>query len=226
MESLERKIRSSELNSLKRILIDFKSLVNDTGEFVIYRTGSTIHYIFDMNGFFKVAKSSDSIQLEKFLDHEEYVKVTYADVKAITALKKSQVTDIRYDTLHYEFVTTIDEVDDYYVITKQKDTEGLMKNLVEMTSTDSIFREFSEVFYDVKNQMLSTVVGNYEFPYKITFSDDINFKLKIEEPNSKYYIRLLNEGAFVQVITKSEFKEIYEPQSMLFVFNYLNNREV
>jgi hypothetical protein len=226
MTILEKKNRSSELNKLKRILVDFKSLV-DENIFTIYKTNGLIYYIFDMNGFFKITKSSDFLNLENFLEEDEYIEINYKDVKSITALKKSQVTDIRYDTESFMIETCIEDESAGYVIKKHKDLDNIMKSIVDMTSDTKLDTIFTKATYDVKNQIVITNPEQKTFyPYKITFSDDINFKLKISEPNSLYYVRPLNNGAFIQVVTISEYKEIYKAQSMLFIFYYLNNKEV
>lgn len=225
MITLEKKERSLELNGLDRILIDFKSLV-DEGNFIIYKSNGLVHYIFDLNGFFKITKTSGHLKLEDFLDEDEFVKIVYSEVKGISSLKKSQVMDIFYDSDVFTFETCVDDVTSQYVIKKHKDIDNIMKRILEQTSDNKLDTVFTEASYDISNQTLISKVDGSIYPYKITFSDDINFKLKIDEPGSVYYIRLLNGGTFIQVVTVTEYKEIYKAQAMLFIFNYLNNREV
>ena len=220
---LGKKERSFELNSLDRILIDFKSLLVST-HFYMYKLDGLIYYMFDTDGFFTVSKKSDYTFMEQSLDEDEYFRIKYDTLRDITKLKKSEVTEI-YSDDNFTFETNIEGVFGQTIFVKNKDNNNILKNTLSNTSKEKLQRDFTEAVYDVKKQILTPLEG-IGYPYKITFSDDINFKLKIENPNSVYYMRLLNEGAFIQVVTKSEYKEIYEAQSMLFVFNYRNKKEV
>lgn len=225
MTNLDKKARSFELNNLTRLLIDFKSLVVDEG-FSIYKSGGAIYYIFDTNGFFRIKKTSDFLKLEDFLEEDDYIDANYDELRQVTALKKAEVLDVRYDTESFIFETMVNDVAGLYTIKKHKDTSNIMKNIIALTSRAKLSESFVLATYNVKSQTLTSNIDHTVYPYKITFSDDINFKLKIAEPESLYYIRPLNNGTFIQVVTVSKYSEAYEAQSMLFVFNYLNNREV
>jgi hypothetical protein len=225
MVTLTKKERSTELNELKRVLIDFKSLVEEDS-FIIYKNSGLIFYIFDQNGFTKIIKTSNFLKIEDFLDNDEYVDVKYSLLKQTADLKKAEVTEIFYDSDTYSVQTNIDEVVDLLLIKKKKDSDNLLKNIIYSTSQEKLLENFIEANYREKEQILVSTIDNKVYPYKITFSDDINFKLKIENPESKYYMRTLNDGAFIQVITISKYKEIYHAQTILFVFNYLNKKEV
>ena len=226
-KTLEKKERSLELNNLDRILVDFKSLLDSNGYFFIYKLDGTIYYIFDVDGFFMMSKSSGFTFVEEYLGEDEHFRIKYDNLKEITKLKKSEVTNIYLDGNYY-FETVVDGVFRQHIFIKNKDDKNILKNLVLNTSKEKLEREYIKATYDAKRQILipENADSKLSYPYKITFSDDINFKLKIDDPSSVYYIRPLNDGAFLQVVTLSDYKEIYKAQSMLFVFNYLNKKEV
>lgn len=225
MVILEKKQRSTELNTLKRILVDFKSLVNDN-QFLIYKTSGLIYYIFDKNGFFIVRKESSFLAVENFLEENEFIAINYSQWKQLVELKKSEVTEICYDTEKYKIQTAIsDDLAMEYVWTKELDEDGKLKAIIDITSDEQLEGNFIEATFNSEEQMLYSIEGDNIYPYKITFSDDINFQIKNnEDAETRYYVKPLNSGSFIQVITKSVYKNIFIAQSMLFVFNYLNNR--
>lgn len=226
MITLEKKERSEELNALNRILVDFKSLVGNYINFIIYKSKGLIYYIFDEDGFFQVVKKSNFTFLEQSLKENEYYRVKYDALKYVTGLKKSEVSNIYYDDKCYYIETALEGDFSKFNIEKRLDHQNIYKDIVYKTSKEMLASNFIKVSYDPKRQVLISEDNATIYPYKITFSDDINFKLKIDKPNSAYYMRLLNDGVFIQIVTISEYKEIYEAQSIIFVFNYLNNREI
>jgi hypothetical protein len=226
MTVLTSKERSKELNEIKRSLIDFKSLMSDD-EFIIYKfSANLIYYIFDNNGFTKVKKTANFLKLEDFLNVDEYIKIDYNEIRPVVDLKKSEINDIFYDAEKFSIDTMISETPGHLIIEKQKDTSNNLKDIIAITSREKMERDFIQCDYNVNEQMLISRIDNKKYPYRITFSDDINFKLKIDNPESIYYVRTLNNGTFIQAITKSKYKDIYEAQTIIFVFNYLNNKEV
>lgn len=226
MKTLTKKERSLELNNLNRTLIDFKSLVSDN-KFIIYKSGGLVYYIFDVDGYFKITKKDEFLELENFLEDNEYFRVNYSELKGIVGLKKSEILDIKFAEDSCKIDMDIESVKSQYIMIKHEDVNDVMKKTIGVTAKDKLNRDFVEAEYNSRLQILTTKTDpSTVYPYKITFSDDINFKLKIDDPNSLYYVRPLNEGAFLQVITVSEYKEIYEAETMIFVFNYLNNRGV
>jgi hypothetical protein len=220
---LDKKERSAELNTLERILIDFKSVINE--KFIIYKKDNIIYYIFDENGFSRIIKSGDFLKIENFLDDDQSIEVNYKRLKGVTSLKKSEVTKISYDSENFIFETLVEEKTETYVIKKEVDSSGIIKRMVALTSRDLLNSSFIRVERDKNLQLLRDMSGEDTYPFNISFSHDIIFKLKMEESLAQYFLRPLVGSSFIEVVTTIKYSEVYEAQSILLLFNYFKKTE-
>lgn len=234
MVVLSKKERSAELNDLDRILIDFKSFFSDEGVFKngifkMFKKNNDVYYIFDTFGFFQVRKTGNFTFLEDFIKTGEHITISSSELKKITSLKKSEVINISYDENEYKFEIEVEGVKSEYTIQKDIEDENsadwTIEFLVDSSSDEILERDFIKANYNIGTQMLEIANGS-KYPYKISFSDNINFKLKIDEGISKYFLKLILDGSFIQVVTISDYKDFYKVKSIIHVFNYLNNRGV
>jgi len=224
MKLLDKRERSSEINKLERILIDFKPLIDN--KFTIFKKNGTIYYFFDENGFTRILKTGDFLYLEDSLNDDQFVEISYTRLKKIVSLKKSEITKISYDDTYLVFETTIEEKIEEYEIEKENDTNGALKRMVALTSKDTVNSRFIKVEYDRENQLLRSIEsGRIMYPFNISFSYDIVFKLKTGEDKAQYFLYPLAGSSFIEVITTLKYSEVYEAQSILFVFNYFKKTE-
>lgn len=251
MVELTKSQRSDLLNRLDRILIDFKSLL-DSDRFLFYKQEENIlYYLFDQEGNKIIKKTKDLCPNFEmgFLKKGDIIEIVFQDLKSITSLKKREVLDISYDDekIIFKYKTDNSDQENIFTMVKHKKTEddNIIDELIERISEKYISDNYKKAYYSRENQLLYMApkdakqedLEEYQYidsiynqlwikryPYKITFSEDINHKLGTNYEDSSYYLRLFNQDAFIEVVTVVTFKESYEVFSKVFVFNYFKDK--
>lgn len=229
MPELTIKERSALLNSWNRILIDFKSLLIDE-EIVIYKESpGVIYYVLSIDNLTVVKKSGDFNTLENnFLQTGDIVSINHVDLKKVTGLKKREVSKIFYDTGQFVIEYTPESLDGTslmnltFVKNKDRDFEKTIEKTIKRVSQETIDQELSLAKYDKEQGLL--LQGDKKYPFRITFSDDINHKLNVEVEESKYFIKLLDDETFIRIVTITEYKEVFNIFTELFAFNFYKQR--
>lgn len=225
---LEKAERSRELNNINRILIDIKTIIEDD-KFVIYKIDDVIYYVFNNLGLLVAEKHDGFFKMEsEFLKNGEYLKLDTIKLKEVAVMKKRDFTEIYYNDTEFVFEYLIDEVPGKYVVKKIIDTDEIMLKFINRFKAKKDSEEYKEATYDRDKELI--ISEGKEYPYKITFSDDINFKMKTNQDDNVYKIRFLEDGSFMETVTKTvfeedKFKNKLSLYSTVFVFNFYKARE-
>lgn len=229
MPELTTKERSAFLNSWNRILIDFKLLLLDE-EIVIYKESpEVIYYVLSIDNLNVVKKSGDFNVLENnFLQTGDIVSINHVDLKKVTSLKKREVSKIFYDSENFVIEYTPENsnvsslINLTFVKNKDRDFEKTIEKTIKRVSQETINQELTLAKYDKEQGLL--LQGDKKYPFRITFSDDINHKLNVEVEESKYFIKLLGDETFIRIVTITKYKEVFNIFTELFAFNFYKQR--
>lgn len=229
MPELTTKERSGFLNNWNRILIDFKSLLLDE-EVVIYKESpEVIYYVLSIDNLTVVKKSGNFNALENnFLQTGDIVSVNHVDLKKVSGLKKREVSKIFYDTVQFVIEYTPEGSNESslmnltFVKNNDRDFEKTIEKTIKRVSQETIDQELSLAKYDKEQGLL--LQGDKKYPFRISFSDDINHKLNVEVDESKYFIKLLSDETFIRIVTITKYKEVFNIFTELFAFNFYKQR--
>lgn len=226
MTILTSKERSSFLNSYNRILIDFKSLLFDD-EITIYKHGAEeVYYFFEKEFTNVIRKTGDFTFLENnFLKIGDMVKINHVDFKKLVGYKKRDFNEISYDTseirVEYQLKDLPDSQPEEFIIKLGNPELSLAyRKIINSRFTKETIEEDNLSSHYIKEDGILTTSDNKKYPYRITFSDDINHKMKVDETESKYFIKLLKENTFIRVLTITEYKEVFKIFTTVYVFNF------
>lgn len=229
MPELTTKERSGFLNSWNRILIDFKSLLLDE-EIVVYKESpEVIYYVLSIDNLTVVKKSGNFNALENnFLQTGDIVSINHVDLKKVSGLKKREVSKIFYDTEQFvieytpEYPNGSSLMNLTFVKNKDRDFEKTIEKTIKRVSQETIDQELSLAKYDKEQGLL--LQDDKKYPFRITFSDDINHKLNVEVDESVYFIKLLDDETFIRIVTITKYKEVFNIFTELFAFNFYKQR--
>lgn len=229
MTNLSKKERSELLNLWDRILIDFKSIFK-SDEILIYKISETsVFYFLDEDNVNVILKTGDYNLIESlFMNVGDVIVINHEEFKNIVKLKKREIDEVFYDTNRFVIEYTCEKQDvpskESFIIKKEENYDiDRLKSIINGFKSNTIEEKFQSAHY-IKADEILTTSNNHKYPYRISFSDDINFKLNISESESRYHIRLINDDTFIQVLTITNYNEFYKIYTTLFAFNYYKQR--